>query len=241
MKIFFRNVYIKKIERNLNNIIFQSLHTSHNISKLGEESIQHPGSNDKLGKQPVYSFSLRLFVTNISPIREFDIPVVQTGIRHAYSHSPPVSIPERHIYPPLPSLSLSLFRAQTYKSITARRHSRGSRESRVITGGRRIRGEGRRRGGGRVDARETDLERGKAGPKEIGREGIHREKGKEREAEGVHTVHTESRVSVFHVGCCSNGLSDDKKRCTSSPGNPLLPRDSNAHKPERVGGEGCAE
>ena len=50
-----------------------------------------------------------------------------------------------------------------------------------------------------MDARETDLERGKAGPKEIGREGIHREKGKEREAEGVHTVHTESRVSVFHV------------------------------------------
>lgn len=91
-----------------------------------------------------------------------------------------------------------------------------------------------------MDARETDLERGKARPKEIGREGIHREKG-EREAEGVHTVHTESRVSVFHVGCCSNGLSDDKKRCTSSPGNPLLPRDSNAHKPERVGGEGCAE
>lgn len=83
-----------------------------------------------------------------------------------------------------------------------------------------------------VDARETDLERGKAGPKEIGREGIHR--GKERKE---HTVHTESRVSVFHVGCCSNGLSDDKKRCTSSPGNPLLPRDSNAHKPERVGGE----
>lgn len=99
----------------------------------------------------------------------------------------------------------------------------------MITGETRVQGEG--------DARETDLERGKAGPKEIGRDGIHRGGG----AEGEHTVHTESRVSVFHVGCCSNGLSDDKKRCTSSPGNPLLPRDSNAHKPERVGGEGCAK
>lgn len=46
-------------------------------------------------------------------------------------------------------------------------------------------------------------------------------------------------VSVFHVGCCSNGLSDDKKRCTSFPGNPPLPRDSNAHRSGRVrGGRG---
>lgn len=42
--------------------------------------------------------------------------------------------------------------------------------------------------------------------------------------------------SDCHVGCCSNGLSNNKKRCTSFPGNPLLPRDSNAENFECLGG-----
>jgi hypothetical protein len=44
--------------------------------------------------------------------------------------------------------------------------------------------------------------------------------------------------SDCHVGCCSNGLSDNKKRCTSFPGNPLLPRDSNAENLECTAGAG---